>query len=361
MQNKRIIFKLLLFGFSVLILNNCSEQKVQNIPDLITLRTMGLAYLEENKLPEAEIAFRQLIQLAPDEALGYANLGLVYIRLGNYDRAETELKNALERAPIDPEIQLNLAEVLLLTNREAEAVEYLEETIRHHPNHIRTLYKLGQIYAKSSDSKLSERGEEFLIKVVEFLPANITSRFDLIDLLLRHDKPEMALSYFELLKSQMPEFPPQADNYFYQCIEKMREGEAQKSMPSFNIFRNILKPTALYRSGFDELKGMGGPLIGTPVLSFRQNFNVSNISPASVLTSMQFTDVSDKAGLSVLPVLNDSSSRSDKSYYILSLADFDGNSTQDLYASGFDKKQNKNFRFLLKNDFGKYSDSTSKS
>ncbi len=51
--------------------------------DKITMRTLGLAYLEENKLSEAEAEFLKLTKLAPDEALGFANLGLVYLRMDN--------------------------------------------------------------------------------------------------------------------------------------------------------------------------------------------------------------------------------------------------------------------------------------
>ena len=57
----------------------------------MTVRTLGLAYLEEFKLEEAEKEFLKFIDLAPDEKFGYANLGLTYLRWANI----LKLKNTL--------------------------------------------------------------------------------------------------------------------------------------------------------------------------------------------------------------------------------------------------------------------------
>ena len=60
-------------------IQSCKQKPVdekQLARDKITMRTLGLAYLEENKLEEAEAEFVKLTDLAPDEALGFANLGI---------------------------------------------------------------------------------------------------------------------------------------------------------------------------------------------------------------------------------------------------------------------------------------------
>ncbi|PYP12006.1 MAG: hypothetical protein DMD56_05290, partial [Gemmatimonadetes bacterium] len=57
-------------------------------------RTWGLAYLQQHQLPRAEAEFRKVVTLAPDQPLGYANLGLVYLREGRYREAEAQLRRA---------------------------------------------------------------------------------------------------------------------------------------------------------------------------------------------------------------------------------------------------------------------------
>ncbi len=70
----------------------CSESEPQlTTRELITIRTLGSAYLEENNLAAAEVEFLKLTEFAPDEPLGFHNLGLVYLRQGLYSQAEDRL------------------------------------------------------------------------------------------------------------------------------------------------------------------------------------------------------------------------------------------------------------------------------
>jgi len=64
-----------------------SERSAADAGTILTARTLGLAYLEENRLEDAQAEFTKLIRLAPDEPSGHANLGLVYLRLGRYQDA----------------------------------------------------------------------------------------------------------------------------------------------------------------------------------------------------------------------------------------------------------------------------------
>ena len=54
--------------------------KPASVEELYTARMLGLSYLQRNQLPEAESEFRKLTRLAPDDPLGYTNLGLTYLQ-----------------------------------------------------------------------------------------------------------------------------------------------------------------------------------------------------------------------------------------------------------------------------------------
>ncbi len=85
--------------------------------ELMTAQTLGLAYLEEFKLDEAENEFLKVISLAPHQKLGYANLGLAYLRKGNYKKAEKQLFKAIEIDSMDADIRLLLATVYQMDDK----------------------------------------------------------------------------------------------------------------------------------------------------------------------------------------------------------------------------------------------------
>ncbi|HEX7023857.1 MAG TPA: tetratricopeptide repeat protein, partial [Gemmatimonadales bacterium] len=97
--------------------------------DLDTARTRGLVFLAQDQLAEAEAEFRTVIALAPEDPLGYANLGLVHLRAGRLRDAEKALRKALDRDSTDIAPVLSLATVLDLTGRRAEARALLERHV----------------------------------------------------------------------------------------------------------------------------------------------------------------------------------------------------------------------------------------
>jgi Tfp pilus assembly protein PilF len=78
---------------------------------IITARTLGLAYLRDGQLARAESAFQKVIDMAPGQALGYANLGLVHLRQGRYQDAEREIRKAAGLDTASDDIALMLATV----------------------------------------------------------------------------------------------------------------------------------------------------------------------------------------------------------------------------------------------------------
>lgn len=64
---------------------------------------IGVEYLKTEQIPEAVDALRQSVKLLPHDASNHANLGLAFFSQAQYDRAESELKRALD---LDPHYQM---------------------------------------------------------------------------------------------------------------------------------------------------------------------------------------------------------------------------------------------------------------
>ena len=153
---------------------------------MISHRNLGLAYLEEERYSDAANEFNMLIEIAPNEPLGYANLGLTYMRTsGKLKQSEESLQKALKLVPNDPDIRLLLAKVYELTNRESQAVTALENTLKKYPDHLRSLYQLALYYSKIQDPSSKEKAAENMARVVDILPGNIAATLRLVELLLQ--------------------------------------------------------------------------------------------------------------------------------------------------------------------------------
>jgi Tfp pilus assembly protein PilF len=308
---------------------------------MLTGRTLGLAYLEESMLVEARAEFEKLVQLVPDEALGHANLGLVYMRQTDYPAAEMHLQKAMQIAPHDPDIRLNLADVYELTERDAAALALLEGSIAAHPGHVRSLYKLSQAYARSDDIDIRRRGETYLTTVVEKSPANIVATLQLTELSLRNDNFGRAELLLEGIQRQFPELPAQSVPFYQQALALIRDGNGSQALTPTIIFHNIMKVIPLYQKSMQDLKGTGGPLLGSPIERFSRDVSVQMAAQGLVAESLRFTDVTERLGIA--------SGFSNSGRPVLAVGDYDNDGDADLYCSVWDSVAAQNSVFLYNN------------
>jgi len=97
-------------------------------PDWNALSVKGAILDQMGRNSEARAIYGQAIVLAPDEAAPEANLGLSYAMTGDLKKAEAHLRTALKKRGANSRIRQNLALVLGLQGRFAEArAIYLKE------------------------------------------------------------------------------------------------------------------------------------------------------------------------------------------------------------------------------------------
>lgn len=328
--------------------------------ELITIRTLGLAYLEEFKLEEAEKEFLKFIRLAPKEKLGYANLGLTYLRMGKYPEAEKQLLKAVKIDPKDPDIRLILATVYQMNDSPEKAIAELKEALKYTPGHLKTLYDISEIYSTGTDNDSKEQREFYTRKLVDYAPANIVPRLNLIDILIRKGDMDKALEQMEILKKQYPEFPKEAADYYNRTIISLRNPGKENPLNSFMIFHNYLKVTSPYQAGIMDLKGPGGSLVGFPLITFDQEIFSQSVDSKMVLGAIRFTAASASAGLDIV---KPDKAGDDAAGYITNniTCDYDGDGDIDIYASWLDPVTSSSKHYLLNNEMGRFKEVSSKS
>jgi tetratricopeptide (TPR) repeat protein len=351
----------LLFVLCSFFLFGCIDTEKKNKQkslDLVTIKTLGLAYLEEFKLDQAEKEFLKFIDLAPNEKLGYANLGLAYLRMGKYPEAEKQLLKAIKIDPKDPDIRLILATVYQMKDEPDKAITQLTEALKDSPGHIKTLYDLSEIYATKSDEESQKQHEYYTMKLVENSPENLVPRLNLIDIFIRKGDYDKAIEQLEMIHKQFPEFPKEALEYYDKTLSSLHKSDKDKAIIAFTIFHNYLKVTSPYQAGIVDLKGPGGSLIGFPLITFDQQSSSLATENESLLEVIKFPEVSASAGLDLVPAFKEGENPDYKYSTHIAVCDYDGDGDADMYVGSYDPVTSTYRHYLFTNDMGTFKDAS---
>lgn len=352
LMEKQII--LLSFLFFIIILFSCRSRNKndETSGDLMSVRTLGLAYLEEFKLEEAEKEFLKFIDLAPGDKFGYANLGLTYLRMGKYPEAEKNLLQAVSIDSLDADIRLILSTVYKMNDEPARSVAELKKALSFAPHHVKVLYEISEIYAMNQDQESAAARKNYLQKLIQAAPENLVPRLNYTDILIRSGDTDKAIEQLEILRRQFPEFPKEAAEYYDKAMQSIVGNDSGEAILQFTIFHNYLKVTPPYQAGMMDLKGPGGSLIGFPLITFDRQSSSTLAAGESILDVMKFTEVAEAAGL----VANTGGNQRFSEYSLIEAADYDGDEDIDLYAGSYDAQTSTFRHWLFNNNSGRFTD-----
>ncbi|GAB5518723.1 MAG: FG-GAP-like repeat-containing protein [Rhodothermales bacterium] len=253
-------------GLASVLLSSCSSPDQPPTPEALAARTealnIGLAYLEENRLTDAEAAFRQAIELVPSDAAGYANLGIVLLRRGEAEEAEAVLQQARDRSPADPAVRLTLAEVYQQQGDLEAARTEVAEGLNANPEHVPLLYRRAQLHTDDFDAYRT-----YLHAVLARASANVVPRLDYLQALTDASLPDSALFQLEAIRSQLPPLSEQASALFAETRTHLLEGDVEQAQVQARFFHNLLKSTPYYQTGLRLLGIRGDALAGTPLIT----------------------------------------------------------------------------------------------
>src|SRR4030067_2826647 len=96
------------------------------------MNSVGYTHADRSmRLPEAESLSRRALEIRPNDGYFIDSLAWVYYRMGEYRRAEAEIRRALTFIPDDPVILEHTGDILLVGGKKEEAAAYYEEGNSH--------------------------------------------------------------------------------------------------------------------------------------------------------------------------------------------------------------------------------------
>jgi tetratricopeptide (TPR) repeat protein len=112
----------------------------------------GLRFLQELDIPQqAILAFEEILQEYPDQAVVHALLGLAYQRLDDAGRAVDEFRQAIEQAPRDGKNHFYLGELYLSRQRSEAAREAFAKAVALNPLLDDAWFRLGDLHLERRD------------------------------------------------------------------------------------------------------------------------------------------------------------------------------------------------------------------
>ncbi len=330
-----------------------SESGSGGTTEVVTTRTLGLTYLDQNQLDKAEEQFRKLVDLVPGEALGHANLGLVLLRTGRLDSAETQLERARELDPDHPRVNLILARLLQETDRSGRARTILQQSLEANPEHVQTLNALAEM-AEGEGAEARRQRRSYLRRIVEARPGNRAARLDLAETQFRLGATDSAAAQLEQLRQLEPGLPEGAREDHELALEAARSGDAESALGALVELRGHLEVTPPYQRERTELQGPVGNLEGYPVLTFSRDLQREINGGGTVAEALTFADASGAAGFRGDATAEAGSDTRFSVALALAGADVDGDGDVDLAAPTGGERPDR--VGLWKNDLGRFSD-----
>lgn len=200
---------------------------------------LGVVFLEQGKASQANVYFNKALELKDDheqallnsaillQELGgaqnrqnsrqrlyklldlnennervYFNLGMLAMDDGNTEEAENYFKRAIHLKDGFRSALFNLALLLADSNRSLEAVPFLNQLIQYHPDHVKGLILLGDIYI--NHIKDLDEAEHCYQSILKYEPYNIQGLHNLCVVHVERGKLAKAKSCLQLAHQLAP-------------------------------------------------------------------------------------------------------------------------------------------------------------
>jgi spermidine synthase len=137
---------------------------------------LGWILLNDGKVGEAELAFREALSLDARSAGAAEGLGLALYRQGQLEPAASAFHDAVTAAPGDADPLANLGAVRVAQGRYREALELLDRALKTDPRHVSARINRGVALARLS--RVNEAIQEYE-RVLRLDPDNEDARYNL--------------------------------------------------------------------------------------------------------------------------------------------------------------------------------------
>ncbi len=164
---------------------------------------LATGYYQQGSYPQALEELRSSLSIDPSNAQAYGLLGLVYMDLGDRQRAQENFERALRLAPEDSELLNNYGWFLCQTDRPSESIAQFQAALRNplYPTPARPLHNAGICSMRAGDMA---GAEAYFQRSFQIDPRNPVSMYHLGEIYLKRGDVERARFMSQRLLQSYP-------------------------------------------------------------------------------------------------------------------------------------------------------------
>ncbi len=244
-------------------LAGCSRSKVptKGSPEYANAaRTfyVGLAALQVGNDVRADQELASFVKLAPGEAAGWANWGVLALRQRNYDSAAQRLEQAGKLAPKNDHIE-NLMGLLESDRGNADAaIAHLRQAVELNPQNLRTAYQLAQELERQGGANSDAEFRKTVESILKAQPNNLAALLELARVAAKQGDQNTVRSTVAQVAAQSANWPPEVKQQLAALQTAANTSDARAAATRTVFLRNTLMRVPEYRQSLFEIKAPPG-------------------------------------------------------------------------------------------------------
>ena len=281
----------------------------------VRLHGIGYAQLENEREVDAESTYRELIELAPDEPLGHANLAVALLRQDRKDEALGTIDRALELGGDRADLLLIRGDILQWTSRNDEALADYRRAARAAPDDPETQYALFRHADIMSGAEAEADRRTAVDRLRRLRPDNLVVLLLSGEAALGDGDRGRASDDYLRVRELIWQAQPAAERVLEEVLDALEADDLDRARSLARRVTNVMKGTAGWTSSQAEVFTN---IQGIPVERFVDESPIEDFGPA-LAVRFQATRIDNAAGAG----------------RALEVADFDGDELPDIaWAAG---------------------------
>jgi Tfp pilus assembly protein PilF len=259
---------LLLFGLSACRSGEkLPEKSSAEYRALVSAFYIGLAALQVGDDARADAKLKQATELAPDEAAGWADWGLLALRRREFDAAAERLEKARSLAPDNAQIYVLLGVLESSRGRLAEAIAHLRRAVELSPKDLKALYMLASEVERAGGESSEAEAQGLLEKILTAQPNNLAALLEVTRLAAKRGDAETLRKTVARIGERASSWPAEIREQFDALQSAANSSNPRQAATRVAFLRNVLARDAEYRRSLNAIK-TPPEVVGEPLTRF---------------------------------------------------------------------------------------------